>query len=642
MDDKRTAIERFKADPAEFCKEFLTNSENYRNEMEEIDRLNFGFYEGRDPVLEDRETKGAEQEGGVQRSALFVQIIASAVDTNVSDAVASINSSPNPVTIRPFLSEKGWEVLRQQRYATDPYYGQFTYAQLLERVTALERTLNIQLRQCGYVPFGFEEHVRGAEIFRTPTFVKVGWQRSAKPIAEVVPKIVAGETEESGALSAMLDDAEGERKIRFGTIREGSPSIQYIPGSEMAYEPYISQHQFHTNATMCAHIAYRSKEELLDDADLYDYDPDIIEEYFKEANPRGESSSVRDSADKSKKEITLARDQSVWEPFRGKRARVAEVFLSFPNKQSGSYHSRVFKQVTLLGFKTPINIDKNYPPVCRGVGFPFVPLTSSQTPGMMEGISTVDQAMGHQRLYSDVYNAFFDIIGYTCFPVFKNRVGNVIKGSGRMFPGAILDMFDPDSFQQLVTQFPQVGQLLEAADRIDQSMKQMVNTTNLREGSAGNPYEKATSAKLRSVGAARRAVPKNARYGSGLQKVAELVLAYNQEYAPNKEDFVVPGGVIIDTPAFTYGYDDDTVKQDTILLLDTFSKSPNFQSPDGRRKLAALERRLAGVMDKDRGEMYAMSDEEIERAIQLETEAAKLMNQQAATQTGAPQPGAAQ
>ena len=578
----KSALETFLEEPYKFCQPFLEEAERNRQSLDKIDQFNLDFYEGRDPELEKR-AKDPE----VRRSSLYVPILSTAIDTNVADAVASVNSSEAPVTIRPRLTEHEWLAYRDRHYANDETYKAMEYAELVERAMAIEVMLNKQLRASKYLPFGFEEHVRGAEIFRSPSFVKVCWRSKKKLVPFIVPKSPIKTFTETifGA---------GPQKIGWKAEEYGGPYVEWISPLDCAYQPYISLHDFHESATFFGHIIYRTKDELLAGATDYGYGADLINEHFTRNEHRVTNRAPDTGKDELQKRLTTERGQGqYWDDFKEDKALLIEVYLCFPAE------NQPYRMVTLLGGDTPINKNKSYKMPYLGTGIPFIPLGSNTTPGMMEGLSSVDIGCGHQRTYSDMHNAFFDITTYTCFPVFKNRTGNMISGKPVWRGGAIFNFSDPEEFTQLTAITPNNIDLQQAAITIKSNLNEALNANEDRRGITGNPYEKATSAKLQSIGASRRAVPKNARYGAAIAKVSELMVSLNQQFSDNPDQWTVPGGVMYDVPAFTYGYDDETRKQDHLLMLQTIGQSPRYAIPEGQLKLLAIETGLIKLIMKE-------------------------------------------
>ena len=83
-------------------------------------------------------------------------------------------------------------------------------------------------------------------------------------------------------------------------------------------------------------------------------------------------------------------------------------------------------------------------------------------------------------------------------------------------------------------------------------------------------------------------MPMFKQYGRVIKQVATLVLKLNQEFHPEKEQFVVAGGLTIDVPSLSSISDPDTDRQNSFLLYSQALENPFYATPRGQIYLRQL------------------------------------------------------
>ena len=140
----------FEDDPVGFCQQIYAESKTRIDDLASIDEENRLFYEGQDSRLDERKA-----DKRVKRSGLFIHELKQAIDTRKSDVIARLEEREYPVTVRP----RGGS------------HDKVAHEQALW----IERKINEQLRECGFLAEGFGDLILSAEIYRSPSTVKVGW-----------------------------------------------------------------------------------------------------------------------------------------------------------------------------------------------------------------------------------------------------------------------------------------------------------------------------------------------------------------------------------------------------------------------------------------------------------------------------------
>lgn len=589
----------FKENPVKFCRERFVRALEHSQQFRDINRENLGMYEGRDPMLESRRSNK-----DVVRSSLFMQILAPAIDTNVADAVAVVNSMVSPISVRPRWTQEQFDEYSGMQGGP---LAQITgWQEIVDKAAWVEREVNTKLRECGYFPFGFEEHVRGAEIYRTPSVVKVGWRQSRRVLPEVSDAYAQGDP-----LQRLLASAA---PVNWTEYDDGEFYVQYLPPDEFLYEPLLSVQDF-DQSCFTAHVVWRTEDELLSQAYHMGYDTRKIRDYFSGKKKQSTGSGV-DAANPTlnhKEEALQDRgDGGYWQQLDpSNRAMVAECYIYLVD---GEGQGR--KQfVTLLGGDTILNRDNNFEPPYKGFCHPFVPLVGNPMPGTMEGLSSVDLGRGHQRAFNDVFNIQADAISFSIFGPMKMSATNSFLEKPVYGLGAVWRLRVAEDLQPVseIRNIPELTYLMKVTD---DNLQRAINTPDNRQGEPGNPYQKATQAKLQAAGANRRAIPKNARFGMAASRVASACIALHQQFAQNKEKWIIPGGYIVDTPGFTYGYDSEVKKQDLLLALSTVAQLPLYQSGTGTDKIRQLVADLLKVVAPDNHGAYTITKEEMLSDIQ--------------------------
>jgi len=189
-------------------KQIYDEADKRNEKLQPINEQNRLFYEGVDQWLEDR-----ANDPNVARSSIFIPLLKPAIDTRISDPVTRLHERKHPITLTPTNAMAS----TQER----------------EHINKLEAELDRQLRECGYLPSGFAEHLQGAEIYRTPSAVKIGWQKvyEKQPVVKV----------DTIKLWGMNTGIPKGKRVEFKTVEVGRPYVEWLFPDEFLYQPNRSR-----------------------------------------------------------------------------------------------------------------------------------------------------------------------------------------------------------------------------------------------------------------------------------------------------------------------------------------------------------------------------------------------------------------
>ena len=539
---------------------------NKRNEkLQPVNEKNRLFYEGIDKFIEERAT-----DPNVVRSAIFIPLLKPAIDTRVADPVTRLHERKRPVTLTP------------QNAVAD--------TQEREHISKLEATLDRQLKESGYFPDGFAEHIQAAEIYRTPSAVKVGWRKVFQKKAVI--------RSEPMKLWGMSLPILKRKKVSFESVEVGRPYVEWLFPDEFLYQPNRSRFD---DTDYCIHRMWKTEKQIQAMADEFDYDKGKVNRAIEEA-PSGDDGSQTSMRDTVEQEKGTAFDAG----YKEDKILVCEFYFCSYNGTE-----EIIKRVTMVANKYIVKTENSF----KGVRFPFVLVTANPLPGTLEGLSSVDIGLPHQRLYNELANAHIDGITYRMFPPLLRRSGVNFTKPPRLGLGRQWELPDikPDAIRPLIENPGQAPDLLPAMQVVAGSLRNILGAEDINQGTQANPYEKATSTKLRATYAARRASPINKRYGLAIIEIAKMFIALNQQYADDGADWVVD--VDIDVPSLTAITDPETEKQDWLMILSTASAHPLYATPIGSRKLRNILEETMSKFVKEGIDRYIPTDEELETMI---------------------------
>ena len=122
----------FDEDRLKFCQQIYSEAKKRHDELNDTNIENRLFYEGQDRVLDER---GASTK--VKRSNLFVHQLTPAIDTRVGDIISKVEEREFPVPFRP----------KEENPTSESR----------DNALWIERTINRQMRECGYLTDIFRE-----------------------------------------------------------------------------------------------------------------------------------------------------------------------------------------------------------------------------------------------------------------------------------------------------------------------------------------------------------------------------------------------------------------------------------------------------------------------------------------------------
>lgn len=556
---------------------FYAESTERYSQLAEANNENRLLYEGYDATLERRKNLNRIGETA-PRHSLFIHDLTPAIQTIVSGVIAKLKETPYPVYVSPNVAD-----------AADR-----------EQVYYVQKELDRQLRECGFFYETLMEMLIGAEIYKTPSTVKV--YPDFRPHKE----------------AAISDD--GARVVYRTSIEKYKPMVEWLPPSEFLYQPGVSA-QFYYNSDYAIHRALKTKSEVLDMARAFNWDVEKIEGMLKDgvggvssqgrANIYSAGDHMASLEDEKGTSLSTRNDPGYHE--------LCEYYVSCIHK---SGHLMTY-QIFTLGSSKILNDNWIDGWAVRGVVLPFVPVTASQLPGTIEGLSSVEIGKDIQRATSDLINAQLDYSAYTLF-------SPIVVGSGIQWerkPKFDLGKFiyangDVNQIRPLITTNGQQPDLIGNSALLSERQRNLLNAHDTSQGFVSTPYEKATSVKQRVSGQSIRNIPRYQNYGTAIIRVAQLVIAMNQQYHHNREQFVVAGGWNVQVPSLTLNSELEQEKNDMLFLYSLMLKDPIFSGTKGTMKRLSLVRDIAtrSFRDESMVNRYIPSDEEMESDIALDTE----------------------
>lgn len=589
MDEKEDLLAQKKSgavlgkDPLDFCKAIYRESSQRIDDLHDINVENHEFYEGIDKVLDERRSNKL-----VERSAIFVHQLTPAIDTRIGDMVAALEMDEFPIDVRT----------AQDNVSRETY----------EQVDWIRRNLNRQLRDCGYLTDKFEEQARAAEIYRTPSAVKIGWEEytSRKAVVEAPPEI--------DPAMAIVEQKEMRPRVRFEYESKGRPYVDWLRPEEFLYQPNVSRFE---ESAYVGHRMRKHEWEIMAMVKEFGWDAKKAERYFDEC----ESSDETPSHEPVHEEVEEDRGTGFDIDDNGRHLLVEWYLVDY--KDDGS---EIIRHIVVLGNKEVLH-DK--PSKYKGLRFPFVVVTANRQLGNIENLSSVDKGKSMQRVYNESFNSFIDGMTYRIFPPFLARRGLTFDGEPVYGPGRIwwLDDPSPDSFRPAVEnpgQMPDLPALMEA---VSAKLRDTLNAQDIQQGFQARQYEKATSTKLRAMGASRRATPTRKKYGLAIVAVAEAFVSLNQQFDSEGYAWVVD--MVIDVPSLTNVSDPDSEKEDALLLYSQMAQDPLFQSPNGMRKRRNAWEDVVRKFKKTDVARFVLTEDELNSDIEIQTKMqTNMMDQQ--------------
>lgn len=567
-DDAVTGVS-FDKNPLKYCKHIYKLGCDRIDTLRDQNEENLEFYMGIDRRLEQR-----RNDARVKRSAIFVHELTPAIDALVGDIIASLEMTENPIRLRCSYDNPT--------------------AEQKQAASTLEKRLNDQMRDSGYLDVVFEDQVRASHIYRSPSVVKFYWQEKKVSVPEkrTLP---------------LLGISMG---VKWTKKDYGTPMAMWLPYDQFLYPANVSSLD---DADWCGDKSRKTYEELeayiakldgVDDKEVKRWRADHKEYEDQKSDDGSMIQSTQESLG-TPLEDCLEDDKYI----------VTEFYICNFDKQG----NEITHHCVMIGTKYLI---KNKVWEIKGPRFPYVMTTAYRLPGQIEGLSSIDRGKPMQMFHSEGFNSWADATSYRIFPFFKKSIGNIFQGEPTIEPGGVASLSDPKDFEPAVPQLSDMAQLPALMQATSQKIRNLLNAQDFEQGVQGNPYEKATSVKSRMIGSGKRAVPHRKKFGMSLINGAKLFLAFNQNLADDAEMWIEP--VKIDVPSLTGVTDPEQEKQDDILLLSTMQASPLYANPTGSRKIRNLWEDMVRKFKRVQVELYVPTEQELEQDIQIQTQMAQV------------------
>ena len=569
----------FEDDPVEYCKRIYAEARRRNDDLKEINRENRLLYEGIDENLEKRKS-----DPNVERSSVFVPELKPAIDTRVSSVITKVEEREFPVTFRPDYENPTPE---QKDQALN-----------------IERIINGQLRECGYLSGGdetddsiFKDHILSAEMYRSPSTVKVGWES----VYEKEPQVIEpSEQEIEGAFA--VGRTPPAPTVRFiDKYKGGRPVVDLLEPDEFLYEPGISN--FQKDSEYAIHAIWVSWSKLMSMAQEFNWDIKKLKKLKEEII---DSDSGGETEERFEDSVEGEKGIGFQHGIRDGKILITENYVRIYNEAG----EEEIHQAVMVALKEIIS-NKRAPH--KGIKFSFVPLTSNRLPGTIEGLSTVDVGKQLQFLYNETFNQHLDGVSYRLFPPIIQESGTTFKEKPRWEPGALWKVTNPEGLRPFIENPGPMPDLVKIEEAVSAKLRNTTNAEDTSQGFQAQEYEKATATKLRASGSARRSMPTHKRYGEALIRVAKIFLALNQQYREDGAGFVM--ALVIDVPSLTNVSDPEAEKQEMILLLSQAMQSPLYQGPVGQLKIRNMTEDMFRLFKKIDTDRYVPSEEEVKQEI---------------------------
>jgi len=568
------------SDPKKFCKMICAEALTHQQTLRDINVKNRAFYEGNDEQLEKR---AANRE--VERSCLFVNELKPAIDTRISGVMTKLEELQEPIVARP----------KKQ----DPTPAE------KEQAKWIGLQLSQQLRDCGYLNEVFEEQITAAEIYRSPSAVKVDWEE----YVEDEPVVIRPSWPER-ALAIATRSPVPEDRVEFRQVRKGRPTVQWIESDEFLYEPQCSN--LDRDCGYAIHATYLKYHDIVSYAKQFDWDMKKIQIFKGECDAQDKAGEADTS---TRDELQKERDVSMERGYRDGKMLLAEIYISVYS-DDGAEKTR---KIVFLGDKFIVK-DEIQP--MRGIKYPFEIARCNPLPGTLENFSSVDLGMQMSKFLNEVYNAWIDWTSYSAFPPMKADANAQFKSPPKFGLGQIWWLTDKDAIEPAIPARNAAPDLTALIQAISSRLREILNAHDIDQGFNSSQYEKATSTRLRAAGAAKRFVPTNKKYGLALIGVADKVLKMDQQFHPEAEKFVMDGGVQLDVPSLTNITDPERVKEEELVLLAQMLQNPLYQSPNGMRMIATQMRDVVRAIKEKHANVdsYVPTEDQLNEQIGIEAE----------------------
>ena len=564
-------------DPEKFCQAIYEEAQQRVDDLREINETNRLFYEGIDEELRSR-----GKNSRVKRSALHIHEMTPAIDTRISDVVSRVEENNEPLFVRA-------------------NFGDLTPVQR-DQKQQIERQLNLDLRESGYLTDVFREHITASEIYRSPSAVKVGWGRGHR----MMPEAIFPSDEE-------IQDAVASNKpipiprVRFVKKEISGPFVEWLPPDQFLYEPNRSD--FFRTSRYSIHATWMSWDELFATAEEQNWNMKKIRDYKDGVEGDG-GGMVGSQKDTHQEAIDKRKGTGFREGFKDNKVLVTENYIiDFDPIGREKVNLAVMVGNEVLVF--------NKPSVYMAIKFPFVPIVANRLPGTIEGLSSVDRVKELQRLFNEIFNSWIDAITYRIFPPFKKMKGNTFDSQPIYGPGEIWNLTDPEGLTPVIENIGDLPDLAQLMVAVSAKIRQTLGAPDINQGFQSQQYEKATSTRLRAQGAARRSSSTYKNYGNAIVKVSEMFLALNQQFHDDPTLFVMD--VSLDVPSLTNVLDPQQEQESAIFFNDLLKQEPMYNDNKiGMEKRRALIDHIGKLLMRREGERFVLNEEEFNSILETQ------------------------
>ncbi len=415
-------LSAYRRNVRKFIQDCYTEAKQRSDELRSVNVENLEFFLGIDKQAEEE----ARKHPLVKQSRLFIPEISPAIHNRRARIVSALETSEFPIKIRPAAQD-----------ATD---------EDRKKAASIERRINTQLRDCGYLTAGFEEQFMAAEIFRSPAAAKVTWERPDDKEAVL----------REGAVTSLQYRRE---------YPHGRPIVQMLEVDRFLYEPNIDDFYKSGYAFDCIWEPY---EKALALCRRMGWDTKKMRQVKDDIRnvERSQKTVTQEAAE------TAGMPLSYW--YQDGEVLIAEGYLTIVNND-GSIHRR---KTVMVGDRHIVHDEK----ANTLTPLPFAVVTANKLPGSIEGFSSVDIAKPLQRVYSASYNSWLDGITYRLFPPMKAPYNMQFKEQVLWEPLFIIRCSDPDRLQPVITNPGTLPDLVPVMNSISMAIRRLLSVTDLHEG----------------------------------------------------------------------------------------------------------------------------------------------------------------
>jgi len=581
----------FDEDAEQFVMSCYDEAIKRHSQLHPINVENNEFYEGIDRELESRKDNPL-----IKRASIYVPEIKPAIDTRISKVMSHVEESLQSVTVMPLTKD----VSDEDR------------AQLLW----IQHNLNIQLREIGYLTDVFREQITAAEINRSPSFVKVGWEERWERKAIKIPPVastlqfmqqVAMSFMGGGQMPQALPRVRYERQYQGGR-----PYVIWKEPGRILYEPNVSD--FKEDSVYVMDADYVEYNKLMSMAKQEGWDVEKIQRY-KEEIVSGSETSMEST---TREEVEASKGTAFSEGTKdGKILLIEAVVVSYADDGEKQYND-----VVMVGGKYQVH---NQLREDNLIGFPYVNVVSNRMPGTIESMSSVDVVKPQQRLFNEAFNMWLDALTYRTFPPLKAPRNFRFREAPVWGPLRIWYCSDPERLTAVVDNPGDVPDLPPLMNAISMNIRNTLNSPDVDQGNTTQQYQKAATAQIKFLGSATRSVPTFKDYGMTLARVAMMCIQLNQQHAIDKHNWVVNSGMKTDVPSLTGISNPQQTKADLTYLYQEAKVSPVYASPKGRVYMRNLFEDIVRHVAPNDISRFVPTEKEITDQLTLEAKQKQLM-----------------